>query len=251
MTSSNCASLAFCVLALAGLFSGCCTVSGPIAGGACGGPSCAVASCGAGADAACPGLLHGELAAVFENAITGGCCSGCGEIYYDEQINEPPTCDPCAGAGEFTGNSCGPCRPLLQRLRELWCSPCGAACGSTCGTCQAGGGDMYASEAGGTGYCPHCRDGVAGNPVHHSHQHATPHHVGTPTPAHPKPNASTTNPVIQVPSSTPRIEPTPDPAADAPPTTAPAKTTQASPAKRTSRTIQVPAVQVKHTRPTK
>ncbi len=133
MQSSTQYSFAF-LLALCGILSGCCGVQRQVGCGSCG----VTGAC----NDACPGLLHGELAGRIRDAITGGCCSGCGEVYYDEQINEPPTCDPCSGSGEFTGTSCGPCRPLFQRLRELWCTPCGTGCGSgceSCGTCMQPG----------------------------------------------------------------------------------------------------------------
>jgi hypothetical protein len=49
------------------------------------------------------------------------CNSGCGEVYWDEQINEPPVCDPCGCDGEFTGwSDCGRCPGALHRLRQLW-----------------------------------------------------------------------------------------------------------------------------------
>lgn len=226
MQSSTHFLLAF-LLTLSGLFTGCCSVQGPLGCGSCG------VSTGCGE--ACPGLLHGELAGRIRDAITGGCCSGCGEVYYDEQVNEPPTCDPCSGCGEFTGNSCGTCRPLFERLRELWCAPCGTGCG-----CDSCGSDMYTSGEGGSGYCPNCRDGVAGNPEQHTHQHAQ--HV--PSLAIPKSNVGTSEGTNTIPKNTPSstLEPVPDPMSDAPNKSTPVQVEGATTSQRKSqRTIQVPA----------
>ncbi len=233
MRSSNFYWLAF-FIAVSGMLSGCCGV--PTAG--CG--SCGVASTCRGA---CPGLLHGELAARVRDAITGGCCSGCGEVYYDEQINEPPTCDPCSGNGEFTGSNCGPCRPLCQRLRDLWCSPCTTACGG----CDSGGSDMYATANEGSGYCPNCRDGVAGNPTSQV-QHHTQRSPAKATPLQPQ-RSSESSGVVPKNSANPSLEPIPDPVSDAPSRFEPVKAERSSTSRqKPSRTIQVPAVQAKHTR---
>ncbi len=83
--------------------------------------------------------------------------SGCGEIYWDEQINEPPVCDPCGCDGEFTGDTCRSCPTALRRLRNLWsshryqpsncdsCSSCGGDAGflgaSTSSSCSSGSGE--------------------------------------------------------------------------------------------------------------
>lgn len=80
--------------------------------------------------------------------------SGCGEIYWDEQINEPPICDPCGCDGEFTGDTSRSCPTALRRLRNLWriqpsnddsCSSCGGDAGffgaSTCLSCSSGTGE--------------------------------------------------------------------------------------------------------------
>jgi len=206
--------------------------------------SCGVAanSCGA-----CPGLLHGEIANRFRNAITGGCSSGCGEFYCDEQVNESPTCDPCCGNGEFTGDSCGPCRPLWQRLQALWgtsyVGSCGDGCGSSScssGSCSSGscGNDMYASESD-SGYCSNCRDGVAGNPSNHV-QHRVQHSTVTP-------NSTSHETIIDsshTNTSSPRLEPVADPASDAPVKTSPTKAGRSTSSNKSpSRAIQVPAAQ--------
>lgn len=212
------------LVALSGLFTGCCSVGGPV--------GCGVSnSCGN----ACPGLLHGELAGRIRDAITGGCCSGCGEVYYDEQINEPPTCDPCSGCGEFTGASCGECRPLFERLRDLWCAPCGTSC-----ACDAAGSDAYTTGTPGSGYCPNCRDGVAGNPSQHAHHHAQ----HAPTQSVPSTQAiGKSEEGIMVPKSAPssKLEPVPDPVSDAPSKPIPVRSEGTTSQRKPARAIHVPA----------
>ncbi len=223
MQSSTQCFFAFLV-ALSGLLAGCCSVGGPVGCGSCGVSN----SCGT----ACPGLLHGELAGRVRDAITGGCCSGCGEVYYDEQINEPPTCDPCRGCGEFTGANCGACRPLFERLRDLWCAPCGTSC-----SCDSAGSDPYTTESAGSGYCPNCHDGVAGNPSQHSHHHASAHTI-------PSTNAIRKNGQgISVPTSEPNsnLEPVPDPISDAPSKSVPVRSERATSQRKPTRAIHVPA----------
>jgi hypothetical protein len=215
------------LIALSGILTGCCSVPGPVGCGSCGISN----NCGS----ACPGLLHGELAGRIRDAITGGCCSGCGEVYYDEQINEPPTCDPCRGCGEFAGDSCGTCRPFFERLRDLWCAPCGTSCG-----CDSCGTDTYASENSGSGYCPNCRDGVAGNPGQHAHHHAQ----QVPTQATPKSHSIGKNEEgIPVPQSAPssKLEPVPDPNSDAPTKSTPVHSGGATSQRKSTRAIHVPA----------
>ena len=255
MQSSTFYSLAFLV-GLSSLFSGCCGV--PLSGGcgSCG--SCGVASKGCDA---CPGLLHGELAGRVRNAVIGGCSSGCGEVYYGEQTNEPPTCDPCTGKGEFSGENCGPCRPLFQRLVQLWGTSYAGSCG--CGSCDSGscgsgscGSDVYASQNSGSGYCPNCRDGVAGNPTHNSHNSHNPHHShqhATPVSVKSQPDMEQSLPTVKEPTpmktSSPNLEPIPDPVSDAPSNSAPTKAERSSNVRSSStRTIQVPAAQPKLSR---
>ncbi len=170
---------------------------------ACGSTSCEPA-CG------CTGLLHGEIARRVKNAVVGGCCSGCGELYCDEQVNEPPTCDPCGCNGQFTGENCGPCRPLWQRIKMLMGTPYVGSCG--CDSCDQGcGHDAYVTQHNGSGYCPSCRDGVAGGPQPSNvRMHHEPVNLA-PTMAKPVNNGSAT------PSEpTSKLEPTPDPLSNAP-----------------------------------
>ena len=127
------------------------------------GEGCGAANCGGGCSAGCDTMDFGDRVvpfAGFGNRIANhirskNCSSGCGEIYWDEQINEPPVCDPCGHDGEFTGDSCRSCPTTLRRLRNLWnhqrfqpsncdsCSSCGGDAGfsgaSTCSNCSSGG----------------------------------------------------------------------------------------------------------------
>jgi len=232
MQSLNFYSLALMVT-LSGFLSGCCCVQRPVGCGSCGLSS----AC----DGAYTGLLHGELAGRIRNAMTGGCCSGCGEVYYDEQINEPPICDPCCGNGEFTGSSCGPCRPLFARLRDLWCAPCASGCG--CDSCAA---DIYATESSQGGYCPNCVDGSAGNPSHHLQQRAHP----APTRAMPMETFDATDGMPTVPKAPldSSLEPIPDPVSDSPSRMIPAHqpSTTSHSQRKSSPTIRVPAVPARY-----
>jgi len=129
----------------------------------------AASSCGG-----CTTLFNGQIASRMRNSLFGGCTSGCGEVYYDEHINESPTCDPCGANGQFIGGGCGPCRPLLQRIRDMMgtpymsgCNSCGESSG--CDSCGTGGCSSQGNANTG-GYCSQCHDGTAGNPHSHSHQ---------------------------------------------------------------------------------
>lgn len=95
----------------------------------------------------------------------GDRCNGCGEKYYDEWINHPPSCtDPCDSCGNYQGQSCHACRPILSGFKSIWgyrcdpppvgcptagcdnlgcrggCEPgCGVeSCDSNCSTCGGG-----------------------------------------------------------------------------------------------------------------
>ena len=135
---------------------GCCSirmVGGGCETGACGGLGCdGIASFGS---------LRSRIA---DRIRSTNCSSGCGEIYWDEHINEPPVCDPCGCNGEFECGSCRSCPTALGRLRNLWnyqrympsscgeCSSCGInpvqGNSSSCSTCA---GNTHA-ENGTSGY---------------------------------------------------------------------------------------------------
>jgi hypothetical protein len=134
-------SRSYCLLGLFFLVChlGCCNVHVVRNGG------CGAAPCGTCADDFCdgPGFFH-NLASKLHGAH---CSSGCGERYWDEQINEPRVCDPCGCDGGFVGGEdCGRCPGALHRLRELWghrfipsnCGQCFDSCDSGCSSCGSG-----------------------------------------------------------------------------------------------------------------
>ena len=156
------------LLCVGTLMSGCCGISSC---GPCG------SSCGSG--------LPTQLTGRMVNRIANPCSQGCGEVYWDEQINHPPVCDPCGGCGEFTGVSCGECKPLLSRLRQAWgmpyvgpCECADAGCDAGCDSCGA---SMYGGEssmamhgsshhAGGGHHCASCAAGGTPPIEHYPHQ---------------------------------------------------------------------------------
>jgi hypothetical protein len=108
------------------------------------------AGCDAGCDVGCGGALLGLRSRLASSFQMNHCNSGCGEVYWDEQINERPTCDPCGCNNEFVGGaSCDRCPGALHRLRQLWgfrytpsnCSTCSTGnCGlSGCASCDSTG----------------------------------------------------------------------------------------------------------------
>ena len=170
---------------------GCCSVQ--MNGGA---PGCRVTPCSATQPGVCEGecgmvglepLLHGHghlKQKIHSWAASTRCASGCGEVYWGEHISEPPTCDPCGGAGDYTGG-CNGCRPWYSRLRDLWgyrYEPSGCSHGAGCsdGGC-ASGGDT-------DGGCASCNQGFVseGEVIHEgeSSHSSVPH--AAPTPAKPK-----------------------------------------------------------------
>lgn len=72
--------------------------------------------------------------------MCGSCNSGCGEIYIDPWINEPAGCDPCDSCGNYNGQSCGSCRPVLSGLATLWGYRYDAHCDGGGGCDSIGGG---------------------------------------------------------------------------------------------------------------
>ncbi len=101
------------------------------------------------------------------NSCNGcGACEGCGELYIDPWINEPPCSDPCDKCGNHNGQSCGKCRSIFDGFESLWgyrcqsgCDECGSAscgggCGASCGGALGGGCDSC-----GGGGCDSCSSG--------------------------------------------------------------------------------------------
>ena len=93
--------------------------------------------CDAGCEIGCGGALMGLRSRLASSLQMNHCNSGCGEVYWDEQINERPVCDPCGCNNEFVGGTgCDRCPGALHRLRQLWgfrYTP------SHCSTCSVGG----------------------------------------------------------------------------------------------------------------
>lgn len=79
------------------------------------------------------------------------CAGGCGEIYWDESINDPRECDRCDSIGEWTGAS-NHCSPWFSRLCQWWGTPYRAPCGghTGCSSCGHGVSSVDAS-------CPSCQ----------------------------------------------------------------------------------------------
>jgi hypothetical protein len=133
---------------------GCCSVR--MVGGGCDAGLYDSCDCG---NAGCGGTVmpFGGIKQRIANRIKGvHCGSGCGEVYWDEHINEPPVCDPCGCGGEFTGDSCGSCPTALGRLRNLWghryvpsnCDSCSSGSSGSCSSCSAGHSTAGHSTAG-------------------------------------------------------------------------------------------------------
>lgn len=154
-------------VAMLAMHVGCCSV-GPM--------GCGCGTCGVGESGP---LLHGGIRNKIANHISRtNCSSGCGEIYWDEQINEPPVCDPCGCGGEYVGgcgNECGSCRPLLSKLKELWgyryyaldcgCTSCGEPVDVHSGNCTS---------------CGHHAEPMSHDTGTHETIQAKPHHGPTP-----------------------------------------------------------------------
>lgn len=153
------------VLATLSLHIGCCSIHVDYEGPHCGlTPVCLESGCPdntCAAEGACTinGVGHikqsiASLGSRAKNHLT--CGSGCGEVYWDEHINEPPTCDPCGCDNQWHGG-CGHCKPWYARLRDLWGYPYVAAnsCDSgSYGPCTDCGHTSYG------GQCSHCGQGI-------------------------------------------------------------------------------------------
>lgn len=120
---------------------GCCCVQGIRPSGNCGLGACSTGSCG--------GPLMGFAS----------CKGGCGDVYVDEWISEPPTVDNCGYECGGCGN-CGQCRPVRNVLKLLWGRPfvtscntglCGPSCDEGCSSCDSGAGG-YVSNFGATSF---------------------------------------------------------------------------------------------------
>lgn len=189
--------LMVCFTALASA-SGCCTP--------CGGPVGTMAGARGGA----PMVIGG-------GGLLGlaGCRAGCGEVYVDEWLSEPPYPDNCG----FSCGGCGSCRqcqPVRNALRVLWGRPytsnccssvCDGGCDGGCDSCDGGGGELYHDGSISTGHASG-NTGCNCGQDHHSSSHNM--HM-TPAPSMLGPGPSTMEVVPtpqQVPTPAPTMAPT-------------------------------------------
>jgi hypothetical protein len=141
---------------------------GFFAGGGCAGGDChAAASSHSAEGCGVNGLDHlfnGSLHSHWKHKVSRcgskiACAGACGEVYWDEHLNEPPVCDPCGPQGAWTGAASGTCRPWFSRVRDLWgyrydspeCPGC-SGCGLTGSRAWAGEG---VSRSEGLEHCDH------------------------------------------------------------------------------------------------
>ncbi len=169
----------------------CCTQGMNSCSGVVGCSSCPTNSCGAGP-------LMG----------LASCRGGCGEVYVDEWVSEPPCIDDCGYCSEGC-DSPRAGRPVRSLLRLLWGIPYDGGCGCSSG-CDSSGG---ASCSGG---CSSCGGGVAsegyvgGMPsgsTHGSQMHVAPTpHSTSPSPSL-APVEAVPTPAPVAPSSAKRLNP--------------------------------------------
>lgn len=91
-------------------------------------PNRQAASCGQCGGGGCGSCTAATPFAHLRQMLAGG--AGCGEIYVDEWISDPPACkDPCDDCGNWIGPQAG--QPRFAGWRNLWgyrnqqCSTCG------------------------------------------------------------------------------------------------------------------------------
>jgi len=125
-----------------------CSCGDPGCGG-CGVPACGgCGSCGLCQGIACTGRTVLGLGAGLLRHVGHGihclfscanacasCGSGCGEVYWHDWINNPPSCDACDSCGHWTGDS------IHGLGRTLFSGGCGGMCGHGspgCAECAAG-----------------------------------------------------------------------------------------------------------------
>ncbi len=160
---------------------------------------CSIRMVGDGCDTGeCGGVLgcdgigsFGTLRSRIASRIRAtNCGSGCGEIYWDEHINEPPVCDPCGCNGEFECGGGRTCPTALGRLRNLWgyryvpanceeCSTCNAGM-RVAGSCETCAGNTHTDHASETQYSTPAR--MSNQPVEESINSRTPTPASKPKP---------------------------------------------------------------------
>jgi len=163
MTTSS--RLGLVALAMLALQVGCCSIQVDYQGPRCI-QSPITSEHGCTGDACCPdtdchinGVSHiGRSLSNLHSRATRSlrCGSGCGEIYWDEHINEPPVFDPCGCENQWTGG-CRHVKPWFVRMRDLWGYPYISS------DCSDGGHYGPCSDCGHRsfgGQCSHCGRGI-------------------------------------------------------------------------------------------
>jgi len=182
---------------------GCCSIR--MAGDSCSMGSCNDIGCGGCGQFEVP--FSGVGRRVANRIKSAHCSSGCGEIYWDEHINDPPVCDPCGCNGEFTGERCGSCPTALGRLRNLWGHRYQPSGNDGCATCADGHFESHGSST-----CSSCSSGS----THETITHPAPARVQSSQPATQGMNLETTPSRGEPTPAVPRIQKTPEPNAVAP-----------------------------------
>jgi hypothetical protein len=133
---------------------GCCSIDLTCGSGACSkscGPSIA-------RDPLFDGTLKHRVAhSVHSCANQVACAGGCGEVYWDESIDDPAVIDRCDHQG-LGAASCGSCSPWFVPMSRLWGTPYRASCSES--TCSSG-----------------CNDGSCGQSTSHGHHSALVDHL--------------------------------------------------------------------------
>ena len=145
-------SLILAILSLS--LGGCCSIDLTCRSGACSkscGPSIA-------RDPLFDGTLKHRVAhSVHSCANQVACAGGCGEVYWDESIDDPAVIDRCDHHG-LGAASCGSCNPWFVPMSRLWGTPYRASCSES--TCSSG-----------------CNDGACGQSTTHGHHSALVNHL--------------------------------------------------------------------------
>lgn len=109
-------------------------------GTGCGGCETSCGGCGG-----CGGTLGLGISPWIHKSLT--CGRGCGSLYVNEWVNDPPSCcDPCDNCGNYVGpRACNPFGWISDGWHCLWgyrfdgcCDGCADGCGD-CGGCSDGG----------------------------------------------------------------------------------------------------------------
>jgi hypothetical protein len=145
-------SLILAILSLS--LGGCCSIDLTCGSGACSkscGPSIA-------RDPLFDGTLKHRVAhSVHSCANQVACAGGCGEVYWDESIDDPAVIDRCDHQG-LGAASCGSCNPWFVPMSRLWGTPYRASCGEA--ACSSG-----------------CNDSACGQSTTHGHHSALVDHL--------------------------------------------------------------------------